>query len=176
MARNPLMRSGGRGIADRPVARDPLFSLYRDMTRLFDDMLHSGFEAGAMPTEIAWVPRMNVSESESEIRISVELPSVSEKDVDVVVEDHTITIRGEKKLERTDDKEDQHLVERAFGGFQRTLKLPFTVSPDDVRAKFDSGVLYVTVTKKEDQKSGQRIAIEWGSGQSGEAPKSAGNA
>ena len=68
---------------------------------------------------------MNVSETDKEIRITAELPGVTEQDIDVSLDDDVLTIRGEKKFERKDDKENFHFVERSYGTFQRSLRLPY---------------------------------------------------
>ena len=71
---------------------------------------------------------MNVSETDKEIRITAELPGVTEQDIEVSLDDDVLTIRGEKKFERKDDKENFHFVERSYGTFQRSLRLPYAVN------------------------------------------------
>ena len=111
---------------------------------------------------------MNVSETEKEIRITAELPGVTEQDIDVSLDDDVLTIRGEKKFERTDDKENFHFVERSYGTFQRSLRLPFPVDPEQVQASFENGVLTVTVPKTGQQERSRRIQVQGpGGGQVG---------
>jgi HSP20 family protein len=71
---------------------------------------------------------MNVSETDKDIRITAELPGVSQEDVDVKLDDDVLTIRGEKKFEQENEKENFHFVERSYGTFQRSLRLPFPAS------------------------------------------------
>jgi HSP20 family protein len=139
-----------------PYGGDPFFSLQRDMNRLFDDALR-GFGAASTSRQSqaggSVEARMNVSETENELRISAELPGVDEKDVEVTLEGDVLTIRGEKKFEeeRGDKKENYHFVERSYGSFQRSVQLPYSVKAEDVSAEFRNGVLTLTLPKSEQQ-------------------------
>ena len=77
-------------------------------------------------------------------------------------EDDVLTIRGEKKLERKDERENYHFMERSFGTFQRSLRLPFRVEPDHVQAEFNNGVLTVTLPKTRVQDRSRRIQVQGG--------------
>jgi HSP20 family protein len=103
---------------------------------------------------------INVSETENEIRITAQLPGVTEQDIDVSLDDDVLTIWGEKGFERTDDKENFHFVERSYGTFQRSLRLPFPIDPDQVQARFENGVLTVTVPKTGRQERSRRIQVQ----------------
>ena len=103
---------------------------------------------------------MNVSETEKELRITAELPGVTEQDIDISLDDDVLTIRGEKKFGRTDDKENFHFVECSYGTFQRSLRLPFPVDPEQVQASFENGVLTVTVPKTGRQERSRRIQVQ----------------
>ena len=91
------------------------------------------------------MPHVDVSETDRELKICAELPGVSEKDVEVRLEDDVLVIRGEKKFERKDEKESYHFMERSYGTFQRSIRIPFQVNPDEVKADFHNGVLTVTL-------------------------------
>jgi len=163
MARNPMtpFRPGG-GL----LPGDPFLSLHREMNRLFDDV----FRGAALPAASgsqgqgdvgAFVnASMNVSETDKEFRITAELPGVTEQDIAVSLDDDVLTIRGEKKFERKDDKENFHFVERSYGTFQRSLRLPYAVESEQVRASFENGVLTVTVPKTERQERSRRIQVQ----------------
>jgi HSP20 family protein len=164
MARNPLTPFGsGFGT---PGGSDPFLSLHREMNRLFDDVLRgTGLPAATGNQGQGRVGNfvnasMNVSEKENEIRITAELPGVTEQDIDVSLDDDVLTIRGEKKFERTDDKENFHFVERSYGTFQRSLRLPYPVDPERVQASFENGVLTVTVPKTGQQERSRRIQVQ----------------
>ncbi|WP_414476043.1 Hsp20/alpha crystallin family protein [Microvirga sp. M2] len=117
-------------------------------------------------------PQINVSETDTEIRITAELPGVTEDDIHVDIHDNMLMIRGEKKLEHKDEKENFHFMERSYGTFQRTLQLPFTVDPEQVKADFENGVLTVTVPKNTQQQRSRRIQVQGrGRSHSGEATR-----
>ncbi|KLK91686.1 type III effector protein [Microvirga vignae] len=161
MARNPLtpFRSGFGLLG----GDDPFFSLHREMNRLFDDVLRgTGLPSTGQQGEGGnfITAQMNVSETQNEIRITAELPGVSEQDIDISLEDDMLTIRGEKKFERTDEKENFHFMECSYGTFQRSVRLPFPVNPDQVQAGYENGVLTVTVPKTGRPERSHRIQIQ----------------
>jgi HSP20 family protein len=176
MARNPMtpFRPGGGMFPG-----DPFLSLHREMNRLFDDV----FRGASLPSAAGSQGQgdvgnfvnasMNVSETDKEIRITAELPGVTEQDIDVSLDDDVLTIRGEKKFERKDDKENFHFVERSYGTFQRSLRLPHAVDSEQVQASFENGVLTVTVPKTRQPERSRRIQVQGrgttGQGAAGEA-------
>jgi len=152
---------------------DPLLSLHREMNRLFDDVFRGSrsfappaAQGGGTPT--TFNASMDVAETDKEVRVCVELPGVEEKDIDVTLDNDLLTIRGEKKFEQEkgDDKTNYHFVERGYGRFQRSLRLPYQVNPDEVKASFHNGVLTVTVPKSEQQARARRIQIQGSRSQS----------
>jgi HSP20 family protein len=125
---------------------NPFLTLHREMNRLFDDM-SSRFEGG-MPSLLGRIPSwpsIEATETDKDVRISAELPGMDEKDVEVLVDEDVLTIRGEKKAE-TEDKE-RRFSERYYGRFERVIPLPFAVEQDKVAASFNNGVLTVTLPK-----------------------------
>jgi HSP20 family protein len=161
MALPSLWRSG-RGKEELLPSREawePFSSLRRDMDRLFEDFSRDfGWGAPAMRTGMA--PQIDVSETDAEVKIEAELPGVDEKDVEVVLSDGRLTIKGEKKQETEEKKKDYHMVERAYGSFARSIALPFMADPDKVKAQFAKGVLTVTVPKPPEVKAKEKkIAI-----------------
>lgn len=152
---------------------DPLLSLHREMNRLFDDVFRGSRSfapaaiQGGGTSAATFSANMDVAETDKEVRVCVDLPGVDEKDVDVTLDNDLLTIRGEKKFgqENGDDKTSYHFVERGYGRFQRSLRLPFQANPDEVKAAFDNGVLTVTVPKSAQQARSRRIQIQGASGQ-----------
>jgi len=135
------------------------------MNRLFDDV----FGDVGMPVAQAWnggmlAPSIDVSETDGELHVKADLPGVSEKDVDVMLNDDILTIKGEKKSEREEKKEDYYFAERAFGAFQRSIRLPFSVDADKVKARFQNGVLDIAIPKGKDQSRAKRISVKSGNG------------
>jgi HSP20 family protein len=118
-------------------------------------------------------PRMNIDDTGNEIRVTAELPGVSENDVQITLDDDMLIIAGEKRDEREVDDRDVRLVERVFGQFRRTIQLPFSPNPDQVEASFRDGVLTITVPKNAEQQSKQRqIEVKRDSGQAGSSSRS----
>jgi HSP20 family protein len=159
---SPMSRGGGGG------GTDPFLTLHREMNRLFDDMFRGyGMPMAGTAAEggaTAMAPRIDVSEDDREIRVSAELPGVTEKDVDVTLQDDILTIRGERKAEQEDRQRNYHVMERSYGSFMRSLRLPFAVQPDQIQASFENGVLTVTIPKAAQQQSAHRIQIRGGAG------------
>src|SRR3954462_5179798 len=166
MARVPSLFSPGSLLGT--VGSDPFLTLHREINRLFDDVLHGGPVSsggqGGSQGGVLLAPHMDVSETDKELRIQAELPGVSENDIDVSLREDVLTIRAEKKQERKEEREGGHFSERAFGTFQRSLRLPFQVNPDQVQARFANGVLSVTLPKMQAQQQSRRIQIQ-GAGQ-----------
>jgi HSP20 family protein len=158
--------SENRSVARRTDALHPFPAFRRDMERLFEDFFsvfgmpgRGNGQQPAMPGAVM-APRMDVSETENEIRITADLPGVSEKDVEIRLIDDVLTISGETRIERDEQKEDFHLVERARGAFARSLRLPFRVDAKDVRANFQDGVLTITIPKPQEARERvQRIEV-----------------
>ncbi|SRR6266404_2114453 len=130
-----------RGVT-RPSS-NPFSALQQEIDRLFDGFSRSfsGFASRDM------MPSMDLSETDQEIEITAELPGLEEKDIQLNLADNVLTIRGEKKSEREENKKDYHLVERSYGSFTRAVQLPEGVNPDSIKAVMSKGVLKVTVPK-----------------------------
>jgi len=100
-----------------------------------------------------WNPHFNISETDKHLVVSAEIPGVDKKDVAVEVRDGVLTVRGEKKKEKRSDSEKFHRVERRFGSFSRSVRLPDGVEPEKhLTAKFENGVLEVLIEKPETPK------------------------
>ena len=104
-------------------------------------------------------PVVDVSETDKEIVAKAELPGMDPKDVEITLRDNVLTIQGEKKFEDEEKKDNYHRIERSYGSFYRAISLPGNVREDDVKAKFDKGVLTITMSKSEQEK-GKKIQIE----------------
>ena len=102
-----------------------------------------------------WQPAVDIYETEESIVIKAELPDVDQKDIDVRIEDNTLTLKGERKHEGEVKKENYHRIERYFGTFQRSFSLPATIDQEKVSAVCERGVLTITLPKKEEIKPKQ---------------------
>lgn len=167
--------------ASVPAEREavhPLFGLRRDIDRLFDDFFRGfpfpsfgrglfGFDPferfGA--TFGVSAPVVDVTETDKQYEVIAELPGMDEKDIEVTLAEGRLTIKGEKKQEKEDKKEDKkkdyYLMERRFGSFNRSIRLPENVNEGRIQAAFKKGVLTITLPKKEvTKKEGKKIEIE----------------
>lgn len=126
-----------------------LFS--REVDRLFDDVGRgwavAPFRFLEPKSTGELVPRLDVSETEKEIKVAAELPGMDEKDVNVTLEGDVLTLKGEKKAEAEEKGKNFHRVERTYGSFQRVITLPAEVDATKVTAGFKKGVLTVTLAK-----------------------------
>lgn len=92
-------------------------------------------------------PNVDIAESDNELTVTAELPGMTDKEVEVVVSDDMLTIKGEKRLEKEDKNKNYYLMERSYGSFQRSFRLPDTVDKTKIDASFDKGVLMVRAPK-----------------------------
>ncbi|HJV60341.1 MAG TPA: Hsp20/alpha crystallin family protein [Albitalea sp.] len=154
-SRYPAPFSYGRDL--RPL--DPLLDLHREMNRLFDDVFTGSAGAAGGAAGIVSAPRIDVHEDEHEIGISAELPGVRPSEVDVRVDGDMLTISGEKKCETDRTQKNMHVMERSYGRFQRSIQLPFSPDPSQVRAEFNQGVLQVHLPKQAQMERSRRIEV-----------------
>jgi HSP20 family protein len=131
---------------DRSTFASPFISLQREIDRLFDDFTR-GFPTLADTGPAKLMPSIDVTETDTEIEITAELPGLEEKDVQINLSDNLRTIRGEKKAEREQKDKNYRIVERSFGSSERTLELPEGINADAIKANLSKGVLKVTVPK-----------------------------
>lgn len=125
--------------------------LRREMDRLWEDYFGPG-RRGLRPLEMEWAPAVDVSETADQVVVKAEVPGIEVKDIDISLTGDMLTIKGEKKSEREEKGESYHLVERSYGSFARSLKLPAVVDADKIEATYDKGVLTITCPKKEEVK------------------------
>ena len=112
-------------------------SLFRDMNGENDPLAAASF-----------VPAVDVYEDEKKVVLKLEVPGIEEKDLDVRVENHTLTVKGERKLESEEKEQNFHRIERRYGTFYRAFTLPSTVDTENVKAGYHAGVLKLELVKK----------------------------
>jgi HSP20 family protein len=168
MAIKDLVPKVGHGREHLPVRHgeyEPFRDFQRQMNRLFDDFF-GDFPIAARPGEMGiasagFTPRVDVSETDKEIRVSAELPGMDEKDVTVELNDDAVTIRGERKEEKEEKGKNWYAREQTYGVFHRTVPLPSTADTPKAGAKFRKGVLTITIPKRaEAQTRRKTIKIE----------------
>jgi HSP20 family protein len=144
-----------RALNDVAVLQNRLNSIFSDFARPEGTQ-----ESLAMGN---FIPAADIYEDEHKLLLKLEVPGVKQNDLDVRVENQTLTIRGERKFENEEKEENFHRIERRFGSFTRTFALPVTIDTASVTAKYENGVLAIQLAKKEAAKPKQ-VKIEIGSG------------
>ncbi len=154
----PFARSG----ALAPTDYDPFTALRREMDRMFDgfgrDMRLPVLNDAAFLS-----PKVNVAETDKGLELTAELPGIDEKDIELDLADGVLTLKAEHKTEKEekDEKKQYHLVERSYGTYLRRFALPFEADENKVEAKFEKGVLHVTVPKAAAaEKKAKKIAVK----------------
>jgi HSP20 family protein len=150
-------------LAVRRGAVDPFEGFSREMDRMFESFLSDfpGRMNLANRSFGAFMPTMDVKETEKEIRITAELPGMEQKDVEVTLTEGILSIKGEKREEHEEEKGDTYRSERRYGAFERSIPLPVEVNADKVKAEFKKGVLKIVLPKSESaQANRRRIQIE----------------
>ncbi len=129
-------------------------NLSQRMERLFDEMMGRGLwrSSEERPLRGSWVPAINILEREDAMVITADLPGLKAEDVEVTVDEGTLSIRGERKLEEASEGETYHRVERLYGLFERTFTLPNSVDVDKIEARFSNGEMILTLPKREESK------------------------
>ncbi|MCW0235812.1 MAG: Hsp20/alpha crystallin family protein [Ferrovibrio sp.] len=145
-----------------PADGDNTFgALQREINRMFDDVWRGHHLPAAFGGNGFLAPRVDVKETPTGLEVTAELPGVDEKEINVELADDTLTIKGEKKLEKDEKKDNFHVMERSYGMFQRVIPLPFAPKPDAVKAEFAKGVLKVSLVRPpEAEAKTQKIAVE----------------
>ncbi|WP_186420839.1 Hsp20/alpha crystallin family protein [Bosea sp. CS1GBMeth4] len=162
-----------KSAAPVPTGWTPFESLRREVDRLFDDFHPFGWHLptprslfNAAPSALSragWpvAPAIDLAEKETEYEITAELPGLEQKDVEVRLSNHTLTITGEKKEEKEEKRKDYYLSERRYGSFHRSFQLPDGVDAEKIDATFAKGVLTIKLPKTaEAQKAEKSIAIK----------------
>jgi HSP20 family protein len=130
------------------------FSTLQDrMNRLFRET--QGSSQDETLTSSSFAPAVDVYEDEHNVTLKIEVPGIDEKDIDVRIENNTLTVHGERKIEKEEKEENYRRVERQYGSFTRTFNLPPTVDAEKVQADYDKGVLNITLPKKAEAKPKQ---------------------
>lgn len=148
-----------RNLISRPFSREsvpvrkeednPFLMLQREMNSLFENFFRDFESLPFYQGTGAFSPKVDVIETEKDIKINAELPGMDEKDIDVSIHKDAVTIKGEKKLEKEDKGKDYYRMERSYGAFTRTIPLHVDVNTDKAEAKFSKGLLTIIIPKTE---------------------------
>ena len=146
---------------NRSLLSDPVFARMDGFWRDFDRLVSNVFATDWTDTG-AWIPPAEVEETGEHIRYVFEVPGIRPEDLNVTVERNVLTISGEKRAERSEENATYHLAERRYGRFTRSFQLPSRVDPDAVTARYENGLLTITLPKVPAARPRQ-IRIEVGS-------------
>src|SRR5579863_10680415 len=127
--------------------------LQESMNRLFEDSRRANRGDGYALT--SWAPAVDIYETENELVLKADLPDVTEKDLDIRVENNMLTIRGERKFEQKVNEDNYLRIERTYGSFSRSFSLPNTVNTEAIKADYKNGVLTVQLPKRAESKPKQ---------------------
>lgn len=134
--------------------------IQRDLNRLAENISKTFKKTTLAPLGVegtsSFLPKIDIKDDVAQVVATVEIPGVSEKDLDVSVTENTLTIRGEKKLEKEVNRSGYYRIERLFGSFDRTLSLPHDVKPSSSQANYKNGILTITMPKSEMAKTQEK--------------------
>lgn len=135
----------------QPELQHPVATLHREVDRLFDDFFRGFDRFPSLPFReerlAEFSPKVNVSENDKEIEVTVEVPGMDQDDVDISLRDDVLTIKGEKKQEKEEKDKEYYHVERSYGSFYRSLQVPCEVDQENIKAAFKKGVLKINLPK-----------------------------
>jgi HSP20 family protein len=137
-----------------------LVTLQDRMNRLFDESVRNVRTGDEALSSGIWSPAVDIYETENEVVLKAELPEVNQKEIDIQVENNTLTLRGERKFDREAKQENFHRVERAYGTFSRSFTLPGTIDQERIKADYRDGILKISLPKREESKPKQiKVAV-----------------
>lgn len=143
-------------------AKDPFAALQHELNRTFENFFDQGALPAVFQAGVGGGPKLDLSETPNEFHVHVELPGLTEQEIDVELTDDVLKIRGEKQDKREATERHYHRVERVFGSFERVVPLPAKVTREGVSASFKNGVLEVTLPKAKPTPVNQKIAVTGG--------------
>ena len=132
------------------LARRDFSTLQDRVNRIFRESVSPASPEEALTSNFA--PPVDVYEDEHKITLNIEVPGIDEKDINVSIENNTLTVRGERRFEKDEKEENFQRIERRYGSFTRSFTLPNTVDPEQVSAHYEKGVLRVRLAKKAEAK------------------------
>lgn len=125
-----------------------LVTLRERMNRLFEDAVSTARSEEKDMISSSWAPAVDIYEDENQLVLTAEIPGINEKDVEIKIEDNTLSIHGERTLEKETREENYHRIERAYGSFYRSFTLPNHIDQDKIQAEHENGVLKISMPKR----------------------------
>jgi len=127
-------------------------TLREKMNRLFEDYYPARSEDRDLVAS-TWSPAVDIYETEDKLVLSAELPGIEDKDIEIKIEDNTLSLKGERNFEKETKEENYHRIERSYGSFVRSFTLPAYINQEKIEAENDDGVLKITMPKKTESKA-----------------------
>jgi HSP20 family protein len=128
-----------------------IITLREKMNRLFEDAVTARGEEKDMISS-TWIPSVDIYESENSLVLTAEVPGVDENNIEIKIEDNTLSLKGERKFEKETSEENYHRIERSYGSFYRSFTIPRNVDQEKIKAEHDNGVLRINMPKKPESK------------------------
>ena len=122
--------------------------IWPDTSSLFEEFVHDPFFTTLTRTSDHWSPAVDILEKDGNLILRAEVPGVSEKDIDLKLEGNTLTLKGEKKLDHEEKRDNYHRMESFYGSFTRSFALPDSADRDHIKADYKDGILTVTIPQK----------------------------
>jgi HSP20 family protein len=129
-----------------------IVTLREKMNRLFEDAVTARGEEKDMISS-TWTPSIDIYETENELVLTAELPGVKEDNIEIKIEDNTLSLSGERKFEKETKEENYHRIERSYGSFYRSFTIPKHVDQEKIKAEHDNGVLRISMPKSPETKA-----------------------
>lgn len=136
-----------------------LLTIQERMNRLFDETISKARGTGEEMGRSGWHPPVDIYETDEHIILKAELPGIKKKDIEIEINDDILVLKGESRFEKNVQEENYHRMERSYGPFQRIFTLPYIVDKDNINAKYNHGVLEITLQKFREQKP-KHIKVE----------------
>jgi HSP20 family protein len=128
-----------------------LVTLREKMNRLFEEAYSARGEERDLVSS-SWSPSVDIYETEQALVLTAEVPGIEDKNIEIKLEDNTLTLKGDRKFEKETEEENYHRIERAYGSFYRSFSLPPHIDQDKIEAEHENGVLKITMPKKHEAK------------------------
>jgi HSP20 family protein len=128
-----------------------IITLREKMNRLFEDAVTARGEEKDMISS-TWIPSVDIYETENSLVLTAEVPGVDENNIEIKIEDNTLSLKGERNFEEETSEENYHRIERSYGSFYRSFTIPRNVDQEKIKAEHQSGVLRITMPKKPESK------------------------
>jgi HSP20 family protein len=128
-----------------------LVTLREKMNRLFEEAYSARGEERDLVSS-SWTPSVDIYETENQLVLTAEVPGIEDNNIEIKIEDNTLTLKGDRKFEKETEEENYHRIERAYGSFYRSFSLPPHIDQDKIAAEHENGVLKITMPKKHESK------------------------